>query len=421
MRRVSILAVALLAAGCSSHPGAAPTFSSITPQIFQKHVNKLGWIVTQIGPIGGARAEPFGLAVDDNHHVWAAVYPGELVKILMNDRQKTFPTSIVPFFLAFGSDKNMWVTGNNRVTGIGEVARVSPMGLETDYTIGPANMFLGYIVSGPDGDLWFTECSKDEKTGGVVRMDTSGSYTLYPFGCRGVIANGPDGNIWFGDIGQNIYKMDVEGNLLGTYAVGDQQFNGLTAGSDGAMYATAEGNVVNYTDLVRVSTSGVVTHITNDPYIGGLNTILSGPDGNLWISSPRSVFGYFIQFDVATQTWGEIVKGPKGAGEALATGPDGNVWATAPNASSVDTYIIQAMTVTPKELTISVGRHADITLTEANYSGGWTAVATNPGVASVTPKSQSGTFEVTGVSPGTTSVTVYDAMYNSISVKVTVQ
>lgn len=422
MRRLLVLAVALFAVGCSSHSGVAPAPTTISPQIFQKHVNKIGWVVTPIPPIQGHSAYAVAFAVGANHKVWATVIAsgtsvGELAEIRMDGRVKTFPLSISPGGIALGADQNLWVT-----TLAGVVARVTPQGQETDFAVAPSNINLGNIISGPDGALWFTGCSHDESAGGIGRVDTSGVSTFYPLGCRSVIASGPDGNIWFGDLGVNIYSMTTQGTLVGTYFVGDEfLFWGLTAGSDGAMYAVSTAPPVGDRELVRVSTSGTVTHLGNDLENDPISALILGPDGNLWIAAPRDSSSYLVTFDPGTQSFDQRVRGPRQAGGPLLLGPDGNIWASDARTSSVDTYIIQAMTVTPKQLTISVGHHAGISVTETNYSGGWTAVATNPTIAGVTPKSQSGTFEVTGVAPGTTSVTVYDTMYNSIAVKVSVR
>ena len=87
----------------------------------------------------------------------------------------------------------------------------------------------------------------------------------------------------------------------------------------------------------------------------------------------------------------------------------------------VATYVLQAITLSPWMLIMGVNGTATMHVTEKNYSSQWTAVATDPAVVSVTPNSQNGTFTATGVSPGATTITVYDTMYNWAQVKVTVQ
>jgi streptogramin lyase len=59
----------------------------------------------------------------------------------------------------------------------------------------PTSGHPGHIITGPDGNLWFTEST------GIGRITTAGVMTEYPVvtgGCDpGGIAAGPDGNIWF--------------------------------------------------------------------------------------------------------------------------------------------------------------------------------------------------------------------------------
>jgi streptogramin lyase len=428
MRRLSIF-VALLLVGCSAR-SVAPTVAPISPQIYQKHVNKYGWVVTPISPIDGYSVLPGSLAVDNQHKMWVAAEPngndpnggGELVKILMNGHQSRYPLSILPGGLVYGPDGNMWVSGFDKTSGASVVARVTLSGQETDYPINlPTGLQVGGLILGSDGAFWFNTCNNAGTGGGVGRIDTSGNVTFYPGPCAAVIASGPDANIWFGDAGQNIYKMNTQGMVLATYPVGEQFFNDLKAGTDGALYVAAIDNFNNTPDLIRVTTAGVITKIGHDNYGDGFLSIVSGPDGNLWISGAHSASSDLIQYNVTSQSFGQRVRGPDNAGFGLADGPDGNIWTSAPYSSDVDTYVIQLMTVTPKTLTLSVGKSATLTAGEANYAGTWTATSTKPSIATVTANSNNGKFTVKGVSAGTAFVAVYDSMYNSVEVKVTVQ
>jgi streptogramin lyase len=414
MRRLFAI-TALLATGCSSNAGAMPVREAIAPQIFQKHVNDYGWMKIPLKPIGGKQPNASGLAVDaDNHKVWASVNGG-VDKIRMNGAQQSYPLAVAPGWITVGSDGNLWGTTND-----GVIVKVTPAGVEQTFTVAASDVFFANIISGPDGALWFPECKLDRSTGGIGRLDTSGSYTFYPSVCQWVVANGPDGNIWFGDQGANIFEMTTQGQLVGTYPVGDEVlFSGLTAGSDGAMYAVSTSQQ-SADELVRVTTSGKVTHIGGNPFGDPLFRLLSGPDGNIWISAPRSDFTYLAQFDVATQTFSERIRGPKGAGTYLVTGPDGNIWTSDYEESSVDIYVLQLMTVTPNKLVIGVGKQASFKTSELNYGGKWTAISTKPSVATVTRNSQSGTFVVTGIAAGVASIFVSDTMFNSIAVEVTV-
>jgi hypothetical protein len=74
MRRLSIVAVAILAIGCSSHSGTmpAPAKVSVAPNIFQKQpLPHNGFEMTEIPPVeSGKYTETFGLALDNSANFW---------------------------------------------------------------------------------------------------------------------------------------------------------------------------------------------------------------------------------------------------------------------------------------------------------------------------------------------------------------
>jgi streptogramin lyase len=417
MRRVFILAIAILAVGCSSH-SVAPSPTRISPEIYQKRDPGTGWFQTSIPNVNRIAASPFGITLDASNHVWVSDTAGAISEIGMDQDVQSFSLSIKPRYITVGSDSNLWVTGG------GAVARVTPQGSETDYNVAPSAT-LGNIISGPDGALWFPECGVDRSSGGIGRIDTSGAYTYYPSVCQWVVANGPDGNIWFGDKGSNIYNMTTQGALVGTYPVGDIYFINSATGSDGALYfiaGTSSGN----DELVRVTTTGIVTHIGPDPYGPRGRTALfrgitNGPGEMLWLSAANHHAEYITTFDPASQTYSRSHTIDGDANGQIVEGPDGNFWiAAGGDGDEVFTYVRLAMTLVPKSLSVPVGQNINLGVSEANYSGQWTATSVNPAIATVTLNSNNGSFTVTGVAPGKTTVTVYDTMFISIRAGVTV-
>jgi hypothetical protein len=63
---------------------------------------------------------------------------------------------------------------------------------------------------------------------------------------------------------------------------------------------------------------------------------------------------------------------------------------------------------------------APVTVTEANYTGAFTATTGNAAIATVTPSSSSSSFTVTPVAAGTTSIAITDAFGQLVSVPVNV-
>lgn len=419
MKKLALLA-ALLVAGCSSHSALpAPSSHNLprrTPQIFQKKPQS-GWQIMQFAKVGGRRVNPVGMAVDGNNKVWAAVdvtgnpqEPGELVKFLMNGEQRPYPLAVSPQAIAYGPDGNMWVTAYSPAT----VSKVDTNGVETDYPI-PDSPPGGHIIVGPDKAMWFTECSRDETAGGIARIDVQGNYSLLPLGCRTVIAT--DGqNIWSGDVGQNLYETDLQGKPIATYPVGGMSFSDLVQGSDGAMYAAAMGPYQN--ELLRADGKNQVQLLQGGQ--GQIGALANAPDGTLWASAMRSSLGYLISFDPKTQQFGQEVAGPPKSGHAIVFGPDGNVWDASYVQSTVGVYLIQAMQVKPNVVSIAQGKQTSVIASEANYGGVWTAIPTNTQLVSVGPENADGSFTLTGLAPGFTTVLIYDSMFNSVKVKVTV-
>ena len=418
MRRIYVLAIAILAIGCSSRSGALPIPVKNSPQIFQKHPLNTGWMTTTIPNIFGQTAEPNGIAVDTNHKVWVSAESfdgtkGAIARVAMDQHVTLYPISIVPNAIAFGSDHNLWVSTND-----GVIARVTPTGSETDYSVAPSNTSLSNIIPGPDGALWFIECSSPT-SGGIGTITTTGSHTFFSTGCEQVLESGPDGNIWFGN-GATISNMTPQGVLVGQYAVGESGFAGIASGSDGALYVLGirPNNAPN--ELIKVTTDGTVTHIGGDPRLDLFRGITSGPDGNLWISAVLSASSHLVTFDPATQQFGDRrIKSPA-FGPNIIVGPDSNLWMLGRSKTGVYTYVYAALTLMPRPVTVQVSHTAVLSVSETNYGGQWTAIAAKPSIASVTFNSNNGSFVVTGVSSGTTRITVYDSMFNSANVKVTV-
>ena len=77
-----------------------------------------------------------------------------------------------PFGIVSGPDGNLWFTEGNRDV----VARITPKGEITEYHTPTALSQPGAITVGSDGNLWFTEMSGNN----IGRLTTAGVFTEYP-------------------------------------------------------------------------------------------------------------------------------------------------------------------------------------------------------------------------------------------------
>jgi virginiamycin B lyase len=114
---------------------------------------------------------------------------------------------------------------------------------------------------------------------------------------------------------------------------------GITSGPDGAIWFTEE-----MTGRIgRMTTAGVVTGEfqvaapnsgsvpCSDPsFVGALDQITTGPDGNLWFTQPRdNTIGWITTAGVPGSL--PPLPLPDSRPEGITVGPDGNVWFTAAN------------------------------------------------------------------------------------------
>jgi len=242
------------------------------------------------------------------------------------------PTSgSAPAGIVSGPDGNLWFTEN-----LGnKIGRLTTAGVITEYPVPSTLEAPGSIAVGPGGALWFT-------TGvwSIGSITTSGTITEYPVpgasaalleGVAG-ITSGPDGNLWFTkEFGNKIGRITTAGAVTEftvPTTVPDSPItgtssapHGIASGPDGNLWFTeSKGNKIGC-----ITTSGVITEFalpTGGAYPEG---ITAGPDGNLWFTEGSgrigriTTGGTIMEFTVPTEE-----SGPSG----IVAGPDGNLWFT---------------------------------------------------------------------------------------------
>ncbi len=231
-----------------------------------------------------------------------------------------------PSRIAAGPDGALWFTESQG----NKIARITTAGSVSEYAIPTANSFPTGIAAGPDGALWFTE-----KIGGKIgRITTAGSITEFatPILSQPLdITVGSDGALWYTSLaaglsvdeslgGSSIGRITTAGAftvypLSSTYV----QPSGITAGSDGALWFTAEGG----NSLARISTAGNLSEYTIPIPESGAAGITTGPDGALWFAEFYTGVGQAVISGVVVPTISAATLPPGGIGLAY------SVWLSA--------------------------------------------------------------------------------------------
>lgn len=209
------------------------------------------------------------------------------------------------------------------------------IGAITEYNL-RSNSFPNYIVSGSDGDLWFTDVGYDYSNIGKVDPST-GEVTEYTIGLNSgsapnYIVSGPDGNLWFADGGTTpaIGKVNQATGEITEYSAGlnsGSAPNYIETGPDGNLWFTDNGSIKAIGKIDPAT--GAITEYSTDLSGSSLYIIVAGPDGNLWFTDCGSTRA-IGKVDPAT---GTITKYTTGLNSfsvltVIVSGSDGNLWFT---------------------------------------------------------------------------------------------
>src|SRR5207302_895999 len=151
--------------------------------------------------------QPVSITTGPDGNVWFSEFPppgvnspGAIGRITPAGAVTQYPVrqGSDPFGLTTGSDGNLWFAN------LGSIARMTPTGVETDFTVpapGGARAVTGQpVTTGPDGNVWFTfNASSSDWIG---RVTPTGVISLFPIpydssSILTSITTGPDGNIWY--------------------------------------------------------------------------------------------------------------------------------------------------------------------------------------------------------------------------------
>ena len=130
-----------------------------------------------------------------------------------------------------------------------------------------------------------------------------------------------------------------------SFSQGNTAPDGITAGSDGALWFTNGDN----NSIGRITTDGVVTNYT-DPSINFPDGIAEGPDGALWFTNGDSnSIGRITTDGVVGNYTDPSINFPDG----IAEGPDGALWFTNENNNSIGRVQAGATSQTPQAITFT--------------------------------------------------------------------
>ncbi len=217
-----------------------------------------------------------------------------------------------------GSDGNLWFTefyGN-------QVDRITPAGVVTAFTEGIApGSNPGAIASGEDGNLWFVEVL----TKRIARITTSGVVTEFAglgSGCDpSDITAGPEGDIWFTESGcEHIGRITPSGTITEFTVASGAEPVGITTGPDGNLWFTESNDGIG-----RMTPTGEETEFaTGSGNVPGFITV--GPDGDLWFTQRNDEVGRMTTSGQVTEFTQGITSQSNPGG--IVSGPEGDLWFT---------------------------------------------------------------------------------------------
>ncbi|HVT08441.1 MAG TPA: FG-GAP-like repeat-containing protein, partial [Polyangia bacterium] len=290
-----------------SSPGAIITGPDCNLWFVESQGNKIGRItpagaITEF-PIPTTGAAPSSIAVGPDGNLWfSESVAHKLGRITTAGliTEFTIPGgSVSPLSLTAGPDGRLWFTTGRA----GVIGSLTTDGVFSSYPISsPSSYYMGITV-GNDGALWF---SGNTGLVQVDRMSISGEDTLYrstsslssPWSDDSrpsKIVSGPDGNLWF-SVTNNymdyIAVVSTSGTLVNLFAIpywspaSAPGIKNLTFGPDGNLYMTEADRGA----VVRMTPTGTVTDVVGAvPAVARRFTgIAFGPDGNLWYTDVAS-------------------------------------------------------------------------------------------------------------------------------------
>jgi virginiamycin B lyase len=230
--------------------------------------------------------------------LWLAAQ-NRIVRRAANGTMTNFPLSDTPRSLTYDSG-NVWFLEGKSYYG-----SITPEGKVTRHTFPKYSGVFedgleSHMTAGPDGNLWITESNANQ----IARLTPTGTLTEFSIpsaplfqGIRssrpGVITSGPYKSLWFTEmVGDKIGKVALDGTITeitphsptGGPSLGNA--TSMTPGPDGAMWLT-----ISFPGQVwRMAPNGAARsfNLGQNDQPGGITSV----DGNIWVAS----FAGFYEF-----------------------------------------------------------------------------------------------------------------------------
>ena len=220
--------------------------------------------------------------------------------ISLNTLGNDFHVSL-PYIIS-GPDGNLWYTDVIDTHQFNYYEFMTTQGVAQSWT----NLFHEFtaLTVGPDGGIWMTQGDSENTEGfgfpALGRTDPQ-NRTVQVFPVKATltstqqfpgITTGSDGNLWFTDVSGSVIRMTTAGVQTTFTLPAGAVPNQIVSGADGSLWITDSLQPILY----RVTTTGDVTSFPM-PVTGGLSGVVAGPNSTLWIASPGS--NQIVQFDLS--------------------------------------------------------------------------------------------------------------------------
>jgi streptogramin lyase len=418
IRMLVVLHFTLALTGCA-HVDTSPTSNSvgehlgqIVPLVHQTGQH-YGWqvypIPSQVINLSGSSANT--MVAGHDGAVWAVINGGAM-RIDMNGTVSTYAFGSSGYHgpISANPDGNIYAAEQN---GGFFIARITPDGKITELPIpGPAGPVA--MISGSDGNLWMTR----QFPTSVGRLTPSGVYTDFAEGIFGQvvgIVRGADKNLWMIGTASSkvvLVRVSVVDGSVKTFTLPARAcFNCFAADSDGGIWIPDGRGIYHFDPL---SQRGQTNHF---PY-NAPTQIIGGPNRLLYyvVGYPDV---YVCEYDIDRNIRVRCVQhpAPQAGVDGWTVGPDYQLWV----AHDLNIYvkILHLLVTDPATISVSAGASTNLAVSERKwFQKQFTAVSNDPNIATVGGGPIS--FSITGVNPGSTTVTVADTVGNTLDVPVTV-